>query len=100
MAMTGGCEAWPPHDHGSRPDKRSGIRMDQHSNVLALRQACCFRISASIFKTLPRWYGIFSSCDTPDFSGLRRFALFAFDVMLVLGCQGFATEITVLRESA
>jgi hypothetical protein len=34
MAMAGGCEAWPPHDHGSGPDKRAGIRMDQHTDVL------------------------------------------------------------------
>jgi predicted lactoylglutathione lyase len=34
MAMTGSCKAWPPYDHGSRPDQRSWIWMDQHRNSL------------------------------------------------------------------
>jgi hypothetical protein len=49
MAMTGGCEPWSPHDHGSRPDQRSGIRMDQHSDLQPW--AAYLKIPASIFKT-------------------------------------------------
>jgi len=62
MAMTGGFEAWPPHDHGGRPDKRSGSWMDQHNNILP-RGASAFQPVYS------RWFKdatLFSSQSTQN----------------------------------
>src|SRR6516162_1716899 len=57
--------------------------------LFCLEWASGLRISASIFKTLRRWDGIFSPGDTPEFHGSCRLALFPFDVLLETGGNNF-----------